>query len=148
MMTWVAAVFFFSCTGGTIYDQYREIKENAWEKGEEYSFSFTIDDHSVPYNVTLNIRNSNRYPYRNLWLFYSEEPPIGPVLRDTVECLLADEYGKWYGRGISLYQSAFSLKTNHVFPRKGEYRFWFMQGMRTDTLRGIQEIGLKVERAD
>ena len=87
------------------------------------------------------------YPYQNLWLFCSEEQPIGPLHRDTIECMLADEFGKWYGHGISLYQSSFPIHSQYKFPHAGQYTFSFRQGMRDDALKGIQEIGFSVRPA-
>lgn len=139
---------FFSCTHEVFYNQYQAIDDISWHKDKEYYFTFQIDDISIPYNLIFEVRNNNLYPYQNLWLFYSEAPPVGPVVRDTMECVLADEYGKWRGNGISLYHSDFPIKTNHLFPHTGQYTYSFRQGMRKDSLRGIQEIGLRIEKAD
>lgn len=141
-------LLFLSCSGGSIYNEYLTINNITWDKDKEYYFTFRIEDASVPYNVSLEVRNNNLYPYRNLWLFFNEEQPAGPILRDTIECLLADEYGKWKGSGISLYHSSFPIKTRYSFPEAGQYTFSFRQGMRNDALRGIQEIGLQIEKAD
>lgn len=137
----------FSCEAPALYDQYQAIENTTWEKDKEYYFTFQITDAAIPYDLTLEVRNNNMYPYQNLWLFCNEEPPIGPLRRDTIECLLADAFGKWYGHGISLFQSSFPLRKNHYFPHEGQYTFSFRQGMRSDRLRGIQEIGLRVEKA-
>ena len=138
----------FSCDRQALYDQYQAIDNTTWEKNKEYYFSFHIDDISTPYNLTFEVRNNNMYPYQNLWIFCNEEQPIGPLKRDTVECMLADEFGKWYGHGISLFQSSFPVRTNYMFPHKGMYTFSFRQGMRDDALKGIQEIGFRVEKAN
>ena len=98
------------------YEQYQAIENTLWEKDKIYYFTFQIDDISVPYDLTLEIRNNNLYPYQNLWLFCSEEPPIGSLSRDTIECELADEFGKWYGKGISLFQLSFPIRTQYYFP--------------------------------
>jgi len=144
----IVALFFFSCGGNQpVYNQYQAIDNSTWEKNKEYYFTFQIDDNSVPYNVTLEVRNNNLYPYQNLWLFLNEERPVGPMAKDTLECMLADEFGKWLGNGISLFQTSFPVKTNHIFTDKGRYTFSFRQSMRTDTLKGIQEIGLRIEKA-
>lgn len=143
----LASFLFFSCEQQALYDQYQAIDNTTWEKNKEYYFSFQIEDISVPYNLTLEVRNNNLYPYQNLWLFCNEEQPIGPLKRDTIECMLADEYGKWYGHGISLFQSSFPVRTHYTFPHTGQYTFSFRQGMRNETLKGIQEIGLRVEKA-
>ena len=135
---------FFSCENEALYDQYQAIDKTTWEKDKEYYFTFEVEDISVPYDLTLKVRNNNMYPYQNLWIFCNEEQPIGPLRRDTIECVLADEFGKWYGHGISLYQSSFPIHTQYKFPHAGQYTFSFRQGMRDDALKGIQEIGFSV----
>ncbi|MDH6305475.1 gliding motility-associated lipoprotein GldH [Parabacteroides sp. PF5-5] len=138
---------FSSCESNIVYNQYQAIDNVSWEKDKEYYFTFQIEDVSIPYDITFETRNNNLYPYQNLWVFLSEEQPIGSLKRDTIECLLANEYGKWVGRGISLYQSGFPVRTNYMFPNKGQYTLSFRQGMRNDALKGIQEIGLRIEKA-
>lgn len=138
---------FFSCENPIVYDQYQAIESPSWEKDKTYYFTFNIDSIDIPYDVNFQIRNNNMYPYQNLWLFYSEEMPIGPLQKDTIECVLADEFGKWHGNGISLFESSFPIRKNYLFPHKGQYTFSFRQGMRNDELTGIQEIGLRVERS-
>ena len=68
----------FSCENEAVYDQYQAIQNTSWEKDKEYYFTFLIEDISVPYDLTLEVRNNNMYPYQNLWVFCSEELPIGP----------------------------------------------------------------------
>lgn len=137
----------FSCQQHAIYDQYQSIEDAIWNKDKVFYFTFDIEKTDQPYDLLLEIRNNNRYPYQNLWLFCSEELPIGPLQRDTLEFTLADEYGKWHGSGISLYQSSFPIRTNYRFPVAGQYTFAFRQAMRKDTLPGIQEIGFRVEES-
>jgi len=60
---------FFSCENPALYDQYQAINNITWEKDKEYYFTFEVKDISVPYDLTLEVRNNNLYPYQNLWLF-------------------------------------------------------------------------------
>ncbi len=138
---------FASCQYDALYDQYQIIENTVWEKDKEYYFTFLVDDIDIPYDLTLDVRNNNLYPYQNLWLFYVEERPVGGLVRDTIECVLADEFGKWYGKGISLFQLSIPLKKGYYFPYKGQYTFSFRQGMRKDHLTGIQELGFRVTRS-
>ena len=133
-----------ACTQPAIYDQFQSIEGKVWDKDKVYYFTFMIEDNHIPYDLTLAVRNNNMYPYQNLWLFCDEEPPIGDLKRDTVEYMLADDFGKWYGHGISLFLSTFPIRTNYHFPYPGQYTFSFRQGMRNAHLEGIQEIGLTV----
>lgn len=143
----IVCCLFLSCSNDSIYDQYQTIGQTSWEKNKEYYFTFMVDDISVPYDVALSVRNNNRYPYQNLWIFCNEEQPIGPLKKDTIECLLADEYGKWFGHGISLFQSSYIIHSHYLFPHTGQYTISIQQGMRDENLRGIQEIGLRVARS-
>jgi gliding motility-associated lipoprotein GldH len=148
MIIFFSCLFLLSCgKDQVVYNHYLAIDRSAWEKGKEYYFTFQIDENTVPYNITLEIRNNNLYPYQNLWILLKGEPPVGPMVRDTMECMLADDFGKWLGNGISLFQTSFPIKTNYFFADTGRYTFSFRQGMRSDTLKGIQEIGLLIEKA-
>ena len=138
-------IFSFSCTNPVYYEKYQTI-DNPWDKNKEYFFTCEIDDPSVSYNLSLQIRNNNLYPYQNLWLFCTIETSEGPVLRDTIECLLADDYGKWIGTGISIYHLNIPIRTDYTFPQKGRYTFAIRQGMRDEQLKGIEQIGVWIEK--
>ncbi len=67
-------------------------------------------------------------------------------MTDTLNFRLADDRGRWLGRGIGdLYFIRLPYKQDILFPYKGIYRFEIVQGMRTD-LEGIRDVGLRVER--
>lgn len=129
-----------------MYEQYQAVDGSVWRKDKVFYFSFHVNDTASLYNLTLEVRNNSLYPYRNLWLLSYEERPVGPLRRDTVEYLLADEYGRWLGSGISLYQSGFPIRTNYKFEHVGLYSFGFRHGMRDDALPGIEEVGFRVEK--
>lgn len=135
----------FSCEQ-PLYENYEQIQNAVWEKNKEFLFAFEITDTTALYDITLEVRNNNIYPYRNLWLFSEEKFPDGSIMRDTTEYKLADENGKWNGQGFSVFQQSFPFRANYSFPQGGEYSFTFLQGMRRDELKGIQAIGLRVEK--
>lgn len=134
-----------SCTKSVYYEKYQTI-DNQWDKNKEYFFIYEIEDNSVSYNLSLEIRNNNFYPYQNVWFFCTEEQPGGSVLRDTMECILADDFGKWHGTGISIYHLSVPIRTNYLFPDTGQYTFNIRQGMRDDRLKGIEQIGVRIEK--
>ena len=141
----ILSIFIFSCTNSVYYEKHQTI-DNQWDKNKEYFFACEIDDQSASYNLSLQIRNNNLYPYQNLWLFCAIETSEGPVLRDTIECLLADDYGKWIGTGISIYHLNIPIRTDYTFPQKGQYTFVIRQGMRDEQLKGIEQIGVQIEK--
>ncbi len=143
--TFFLCIILFSCTNSAYYEKYQTI-EGQWDKNKELFFIYEIDDSLASYNLLLEIRNNNLYPYQNLWLFCSEEQPEGTLRRDTIECILADDFGKWKGTGISIYHISVPIRTKYIFPNKGKYTFIIRQGMRDDRLRGIEQIGVRIEK--
>jgi gliding motility-associated lipoprotein GldH len=138
----------FSCSDKIVSNSYRPIENSSWSRSDEYYFTFMINDASIPYNIIVEIRNNDAYPYRNLWIFASEESPVGLVRRDTIQCTLADNRDRWTGQGFSIRESGFPIRARYYFPIKGRYTFGIKQGMRGDAIRGIREIGLRLEKAD
>ncbi|MDR3251195.1 MAG: gliding motility lipoprotein GldH [Tannerella sp.] len=144
----VVSCFCFSCGNGVVFNKIQPIQNKVWDKQAEYFFTFEINDNSVPYNVFLQLRNNDTYPYRNLWLFCGEQFGDSSIaVTDTIECMLADDFGKWKGNGITLFQSQFLLKNEYRFPETGQYTISVRQGMRDDKLKGIENIGLFIEIA-
>jgi gliding motility-associated lipoprotein GldH len=81
----------------------------------------------------------------NLFLFLKTYYPNFEFSRDTLECFLSDETGRWFGRGGSSVKNCIWLfKGNVVFPQKGHYKFEFIHGMRTENLKNIMDLGMKI----
>ena len=51
-----------------MYNQYQAINNITWEKDKEYYFTFEVKDISVPYDLTLEVRNNNLYPFAGILL--------------------------------------------------------------------------------
>lgn len=114
-----------------MYDQYQAINNITWEKDKEYYFTFEVKDISVPYDLTLEVRNNNLYPYQNLWLFCSEEQPIGPLHRDTIECMLADEFGNGTDMAFPYTKAVFPFIRNISFRMPDNIRSVSAKGCAT-----------------
>jgi len=94
--------------------------------------------------LELTIRHSDAYPNANLWLELSY-PSADTVMTDTFNITLADRYGKWLGHGIGpSYQMSKLITTRHRLNDGAKVRLRHV--MRIDTLRHIEQIGLKVTR--
>ncbi len=128
-----------------LFERYQVIEDGMWQKDTAYYFTFDIKDTSIAYDLTLEIRNNNLYPYQNLWLLGETILPDSTVRRDTAEYRLADDFGKWEGKGISIFQLSVELQKRFFFPQAGQYTVSIRQGMRQDALPGIQGIGLQVK---
>jgi gliding motility-associated lipoprotein GldH len=133
-----------ACSPTEVFDEYRSFPEAVWSQKEPAHFEVNIENNRQLYDVFIEIRNSNNYPFRNIWLFVDITTPDGKQRRDSINAELADVYGKWYGSGISLYTYSFPYERDMQYPLTGSYQYFITQGMREEKLVGISDIGLKV----
>ncbi len=147
----VLAVLSFSvssCDNNRIYEKNKDISNHVWNKDSIFNFNVEITDTITPCNIYINSRITSQYPKNNLYLFISTYFPDKEKIRDTIECILADKTGKWYGKGFGdVWSYQISYKRNVIFPHKGIYSFQIEQAMRTANLPNILDIGLRVEKA-
>ncbi len=135
-----------SCGKASKFESYQAVESNYWHKDSLFSFSVNFNEPEQAYNVMLNVRNKQEYPYSNLWLFVKVESPNGSLRTDTVELSLATPAGEWTGSGLgTLFDNKFNYKNSVLFPDTGQYLFSVQHGMRTDKLEGISDIGISIE---
>jgi gliding motility-associated lipoprotein GldH len=138
-----------ACGRSSLYDEMVTLPEEGWYKDELAKFEVMIDDTVQGYDFYLNIRNDVEYRYSNLYLFMITRFPNGNVSRDTLECILATPEGKWLGKGWgAVKENTLLLNPNMRFPLKGKYEFLFQQAMRTDTLKNIRDIGIRIIKSE
>lgn len=136
-----------ACDRSRVFEHYYTTGPNGWNKDSVARFSIDIENQAQNYNLLINTRNLESYPFNNLWLFVDVIAPDSTILRDTVECQLAFPNGKWMGKGTSgVYENRFSYRKNIFFPVKGAYQINISQGMRADELKGLNDIGVRVEK--
>ncbi len=132
------------CSHNEIHSEFHSFPGGKWNKNEAVRFEVVVTDTVSLYDVQIEVRNKNDYPFRNLWLFIDFQTPDGSLRHDTINCELADVYGRWHGKGMSLYTLDFLFEQQVRYPHSGTYTYYIRQGMREDLLNGISDIGLNV----
>ena len=144
-----------SCNKNVVYSKYERIdEEKGWPAKQLINFETEMKDTLQLYDVYINVRNAESYPYRNLFMFLHTTYPNGDMSIDTIECVLADEQGHWLGKGMGdLYDNSIFFKKNAHFKQAGKYKFAFEQTMRygnkneIDPLYLIMDVGISIEKA-
>jgi gliding motility-associated lipoprotein GldH len=158
----LSIILLFSCNSNDIYFRYQTLPAAGWEKDSALLFVVTVLDTVATYNVSVNIRNTSEYPYQNFWLFINKEHETrvgvsndtifvsrNKIFTDTVNFYLADDSGKWLGTGVgAAFDMPVLIEENVKFSAAGSYRYKIYQGMREDMLKGIRDIGLRVEKVE
>lgn len=145
----LCVLLFSSCDKARIFEENKDIPESGWDSSNVVKFAVEIKDPATPANFYINVRNADGYPYSNLFLFIKTKFPNGKQSSDTLECQLADENGKWIGKGAGdIYDNQIPFKKNVRFPLAGTYSFEIAQGMRMKEVPLIMDIGLRIEKAE
>ncbi len=140
-------VILTACANNDVYFQYQTIQHDGWNKDSVLTFDVNITDTISAYNIYVNIRNTSDYPYQNLWLFLNKLNPDSTLVNDSIECYLADQHGKWLGSGVgSIKEMPVLYEQNKHFKARGIYKYEITQGMREDVLKGVNDIGIRVEK--
>lgn len=138
---------FFSCDRKDTYFRYNELKEGKWKMHDTLSFVIdsTAYELGIPYDLYLEVTNNVNYPYQNIWFFEWDNIANDSVfVRSSHECNLADEFGRWQGKGFgSLYQSTFFLN-RVVFEQRRNVTVKILHGMQDEELHGIEKVGVRL----
>lgn len=142
------------CNNGVEYSQYASLPDG-WEAHNPVLFQLEVTDSLTPKDIFIMVRNTEQYPFSNLFLITKmEEPKSNKVIVDTLEYEMATPEGKWLGDGYSaIKESKLWYKEQFVFPTKGKYNLKIEQAMRkigdnegVTVLKGITEVGVRVEK--
>ena len=156
MAKWLMYLFLLvalaSCTNDIVVSESRSLP-GYWDKNDTLEFQIPQLDSLKKYNVFINVRNTNDYPFNNLFLIVSMEFPHGKTLVDTLEYKMAYPNGEWMGEGIgSVKENKLWYKENVAFFEEGNYNITITHAVRNNgevegvsRLEGITDLGYSIE---
>ena len=149
----LAAILFFSCDKKRVFDEYKSVG-SAWHKDSIVTFDLPVLDSTKRYNLFVNLRDNNNYPFNNLFLIVAIEMPNGFTKVDTLEYQMANPDGTLLGNGFTdIKESKLYLRENVRF--RGKYKVHIKQAVRqsgkipgVQELEGITDVGFRIEQKD
>lgn len=109
--------------------------------GIEYAVD-TLKNASCPSgDFVLTLRHTPAYEYSNIWLEVDYDLDERGRRCDTFNIILADDYGRWRGKGTG---ASFCISDTIIrdVPLRQRQRIGLRHIMRVDTLHDIELIGL------
>ncbi|MCO4820992.1 MAG: gliding motility lipoprotein GldH [Flavobacteriaceae bacterium] len=142
-----------ACDSNSVFDDYKSVP-NQWHKDSVITFNVTPLDTIAPYNLFVNVRNTNDYKFNNLFLIVTLDYPNGKVETDTLEYQMAKPNGELLGTGFSdIKENKLWFKENVILNESGEYVVKIQHAMRkngsvngVENLEGITDIGFRIEK--
>lgn len=137
---------FGACGNAPIFDENKEIAEYKWDFKAPINFDINIKDTNKYCNVFINLRINGDYKYSNLFMWVHETLPDKTVTKERVEFILADDRGKWQGKGLGdIHAYQLQYKPRIKFKQTGIYTYSLEQNMRDDILENVVSAGVRVE---
>lgn len=144
-----------SCDKKRVFDDYKSVGKN-WNKDTIVTFDLPKLDPKKAYNLYVNVRDNDEYPFNNLFLIVSLEQPNRKVQIDTLEYQMTNPDGTLLGEGFSdIKENKLFYKDKVSFTQKGLYKIHIKHAVRqtgkiegVDTLPGIIDVGFRIESKD
>jgi len=148
----LVAFLVVSCDKTRVFDEYKTVG-NSWHKDSIVSFDLPKLDAAKSYNLFVNVRDNNDYPFNNLFLIVAMQQPNRKVITDTLEYEMTEADGSLMGDGSTdVKESKLFYKENVKFDLKGKYKVTIQQANRqtgkitgVKELKGITEVGFRIE---
>lgn len=126
------------------FGRFVDLPRSGWAYGDTVRIVVADIDSISGKRLSVAIRHNDDFLYRNLWIEVSCCDTAGTALCDTVNMTLADDYGRWLGKGIGAsYQCVSRIDRN--FNVSGGAIVNLRHVMRVDTVRGVEQIGIIIE---
>ncbi|WP_186754683.1 gliding motility lipoprotein GldH [Echinicola salinicaeni] len=137
----------FSCDSNRVYEEYQGLSGYSWSVADTLTFE-------VPSGTAKNLRSTLRIKYNDSYDYYNIY--VRYILKDSLDSLLENQLldinlfdpktGKPLGEGFGntyTQQDTLPLKNiEELIPLKVQ----LIQYMRSKELKGIESIGLKIEK--
>ncbi|OXA79311.1 protein involved in gliding motility GldH [Flavobacterium aquidurense] len=149
----LAAILLFSCDKKRVFDEYKSVG-SAWNKDSIVTFDLPVLDSTKKYNLFVNLRDNNNYPFNNLFLIVALEMPNGFTKVDTLEYQMANPDGTLLGNGFTdIKESKLFYKEDVKF--RGKYKVHIKQAVResgkipgVQELDGVTDVGFRIEQKE
>lgn len=144
-----------SCDKKRVFDEYKSVG-NAWHKDSIVTFELPKLDSKKSFNMYVNVRDNDAYPFNNLFLIVSLEHPNHQVKVDTLEYQMTNPDGTLLGEGFSdIKENKLFYKEKQNFTQKGIYKIHIKQATRqtgkiegVTSLPGISDVGFRIESTE
>lgn len=143
-------IIFCSCDPARVYETNVKLDNQSWMMDDSLSYTFTIPDTTISYNLLYAVRYTKEYPFYNLYIKHSLRDSTGKVLNADLKNmdLFDPKKGLPYGSGMGdAYDYRILFLQNYEFPYAGSFTLTAKQYMREEPLKGIEAFGLRVEKA-
>lgn len=142
-----------ACDTQRVHEAYVDLPQAQWQYDSLVRMRFEVTDPQATYNLYYNLRHNLDYPFYNFYVQYQLLDSAGKPLREgqkehnLMEPQTGQPLGEVSSHVATSYTHRIPLLQNLHLPYAGAYSLQLRQYMRTDTLKGIESVGIRLEKA-
>jgi gliding motility-associated lipoprotein GldH len=134
-----------SCGKSSLCDKKYDMLQQNWAYQDTLNFAFEVKDTMALYDIVLNVNHLSDYAYRNIYTKIYTQFPDNQRIQQVLSLDVSEPNGKSMGQCSSGKCSVeIALQPDAFFTKTGKYQITLAQFMRSDSLKGIEKIGLRV----
>lgn len=133
-----------SCTQQTVYFHTEPVDLQGWTRTEELHFLLPANVVADSCRAWVGVRCSHAYPYMTLALEVRQQAAATTEHTDTILMQVYDAYGAMKGNGLHLMSYTAPMPLHPI--DADTLRITLRHIMRADTLKGVADLSIKVDR--
>ena len=142
----MAVMLLTACTGEVAYHHYEHVAEEGWDKEDTLILKTDTLYETATYSVEVNLRTTAEYPYKQLMLMVEEKLLPNKAKRVfPVTFQIASDEGERNGEKLLYYELEKQLAMQQL-SQGDSLQFRIYHKMRRQTLPGIKDVGIKIEK--
>ncbi|MEO1712487.1 MAG: gliding motility lipoprotein GldH [Bacteroidota bacterium] len=137
-----------ACQSNVHFEKSYPFDQAIWSHADTLDFTFEITDTTQLFDIALDVKHATDFPMQNLYVQFYTQFPSGLRLSKLVSLELADKAGVWFGScNADDCRVRIPLQNGAFFNELGTYTITVEQYTRQKELRGVQSMGLALERS-
>lgn len=141
-----AVMLLAACTGEVAYHHYETVAEEGWDKEDTLILKTDTLYQTATYSVEVNLRTTAAYPYKEVVMMVEEKLLPNKAKRVfPVTLQVATDEGLRNGEKLLYYELEKQLALQQL-SQGDSLQFRIYHKMRRQTLPGIKDVGIKIEK--
>lgn len=134
-----------ACRPDVIFHSFHSVSPAGWERNDTLRFDVFLPDSAASYSLCVELRHRVSYPYCELPVVLTlTNDSLSTPFQDTVQLAVADDQGRWFGRGWGDLRTVASSFLSLPAGVKDSCRLTLTNLLPDSILSGVNDIGVKI----
>ena len=135
---------FTACNKSRVFHEVKKFDDFKWNKTEKIHFEVLIEQTDFQYDLFLNLRYIEGFPYKYLHLNIEITNPDGKTKTNELSIQIISNEKRYIGDGAGSYWDLDYQIPEYPFDRIGKYKITIEHAMEENILNWTNEVGISI----